>query len=311
MIAPGQPRLEGPHGTRPAIAPALDLGSAPGAGLHRLAHRQGAERQMRADPGTGARPLKRRGHGAAIGLPALVQETLQRRFRRLPSAALALRAVIRQTQIGRPGHRVTGRGHATNLLRHRHDRGAHEPVAPGLPAVARGQAPHDSALRPFLPIHALPPRPLRNLSIPRIGPAVAGFLVADQLRDAMRAAQIVQHRHGIADPQAQRQSDPVQIVAQTVQAFAQKRKLPPRGVGLLPKLGFHDVKRQNTSQPRRRRQRGVVGNPQVALEPADDGPVHAPLLSGPGRAGKGHSTASSSPVRPSTCAAGSPGSLPW
>jgi hypothetical protein len=51
--------------------------------------------------------------------------------------------------------------------------------------------------------------------------------------------------------------------------------VPPGHVGLRPQRGLDDEQRQHAPAFGRRRQRGMIDDPQVALEPEDHRIVHA------------------------------------
>ncbi len=271
MVAPGEARLEGAQTSGPAVAHAAQSALPRGGGPGGLAHRQGAKRQVRRKARTGLCPLQRRRHGAAIVAATLGQEAVERPQHLGAAAALATRAGIgAQAEPRGPGPGVAPGGHRLQPLRHRHRLGEDEAIAPGGPAVAALQPAHHAGLRQFFPDDALRARPPPHCPVAGIGPGVSRFLVAEEVGRAMRAAQRLQHLHRRTHAHDQIGTETREIPAQRCQRLRQEGVVPPARVRLRPEVRLDDVERQHRQAAcRGARQRRVVRNPQVALEPQD------------------------------------------
>ena len=266
MIPPGETALKAGQTAAPAAAGPFGLPR--GGRLRHLAHRQAAQRQMRRQARTGPLARKGRRHASAVGLAPRCQETVQRGQPARPPARLPVQAAV----IGQPQHPRRG-NHARLCPRHAGQRGQvfngarHEPVAQARPAIPPLQAADHTRLWQFDPVDPRLPRPGPDPAVARKGPQIAGFLVADDPADPMRAAQLAQHLNRIAHPHHQRRAKPAQRRTQVGQAIFGKGPLAGRCIGQRPIVGFHDVNGQNRAHPRRQGKGRMVGNPKIALEP--------------------------------------------
>ena len=269
MIPPGETALKAGQTAAPTATGPFRLPR--GGGLRHLAHRQAAQRQMRRQARTGPLARQGRGHGGAIGLAPRCQETVQRGQPPRPPACLPVQAaVIGQPQHPRGGNRPRFRpwhsGQGGQLL----DRLRHEPVAPARPAVPPLQAADNTGLRQFHPVDPRGACPGLDPAVARKGPQVAGFLVADDPPDPVRAAQLRQHLDRIAHPHHQRRAKIAQRAAQVGQTIFGKSPLAGRCIGQRPIFRLHDVNGQDSAHPRRKGKGRMVGHPKVALEPDEN-----------------------------------------
>ena len=219
----------------------------------------------------------RAGHGAAVALPALVQEGIQALERGVAAAGLAFRAKIRQQpQRCSIRHRsLRDIWHRPEHLRRRRDRLSHQSVPASRPAFAPLQHPDNACGLYLAPLDAVRAGPGGDPTVPGEGPGVAGFFVAPQPHFRESLPQGFEHRHRIAGAQAQPLPARRQRGLKAFQTFGDKGPLPRRGIGQLPELGLGNVERQHGTLPGtlrsrlRLRQRPVVFDPQITLEPDD------------------------------------------
>ena len=125
-----------------------------------------------------------------------------------------------------------------------------------------------------MPGDALVLGPLGHGSIAGIGPAVAGFLMAPEPRDAEVASRPLQDVYRRPDAHHQRLSQTCERNPELLQALGAEVPLARRAVALLPQLGLHDGQRQDRALATRLQQRLVVSDPQIPLEPDDLEPFH-------------------------------------
>ena len=147
----------------------------------------------------GARHLK------AIIASALAEKALQRGQGSPPTALLAMRArIIRKAEFcarwNMSGPAATGRLQCAGC----HDRFRHVSVPCTGPAVARVQPPDNAELPCLMPWHACFPRPCGNRQVARIGPAIAGFLMAPERGNAVALVNPLENGDSIAHHHAQR-----------------------------------------------------------------------------------------------------------
>lgn len=94
--------------------------------------------------------------------------------------------------------------------------------------------------------------------------------MTDDAGDAVLAAKAVEDRHRLTHPHRQRQAQGAQVGAQPVKAFGDEGPVPGRGVGAGPERRLDDVDRQDRPQPRRKGQRRVVLQAEIALQPDEN-----------------------------------------
>ena len=94
--------------------------------------------------------------------------------------------------------------------------------------------------------------------------------MAAQTEGPQALTQGLQHLHRRALPALQRAAQGRQTGLQLGQAFQDEAQMTGRAVGLGDQLGFEEVYGQHRATAGGVEQGGVVGDPQVALEP-DDG----------------------------------------
>ena len=273
MAAPVQPAFErferaGMRRMRvPPQAPHAVLGRPER--LRRLAARQRSPGEMRRQARAGRPGGDRARHRPAIIDAAIFEKPVEQRDRLRPSAGLPVGTGIGvEAEIG-GGRRDAGiairdRG---ERIRRGDDRFRHEGVPALRPSVARADRADHPALPTFDPFDADIPRPGGDALVPRIGPGAAGLLMAEQRRHAVRAAQRLKRRDGVADADDQRLAHRGQRGAQIFDAVDEKAVLAGRNVGEPPIVGLDDQNGQR--RPRRRRfgQGGVIDRPQIAFEP--------------------------------------------
>ena len=121
-------------------------------------------------------------------------------------------------------------------------------------------------LRPFLPLHPTLAAPRAHGPVARVRPAGAGFLVAEQVVEAVAFKQLLQHAQGRAVAHQQGQAPLDQGLAQFTHTGAGECELARMKLRAVEPLGLHDPQRRcytlsGCGQGR------VVQAAQVALEP--------------------------------------------
>jgi hypothetical protein len=199
---------------------------------------------------------------------------LKKAFERLnggPAAtALPFGAVILKPQSRGGRHGIAWRDHPLDTGKTGQDLLVNKGITARLPYVTVGKPAYYRALRQFPPKYALPCGPGRHGAITLIGPGVSRFLVTDEKGRIMFTPQVFKNIRYRADPNRQEEAEFLQILTQIREAFLHEIILPPRGIGLLPQLGFDNVERQDTPLLRGKMQCGVVVNTQITFEPAND-----------------------------------------
>jgi hypothetical protein len=134
-------------------------------------------------------------------------------------------------------------------------------------------SPHDHAdgaprrFAAILPDHALLATPTRHPLVARIGPAWAGFFVAEKMGETHLAANALEHLGHIAH--AHQQPEPKGCERRPQRGHAIRRKLHMLRIALraVDPLRFNHEKRQRRIALRGGVQRGVILHTQVAFEP--------------------------------------------
>ena len=183
---------------------------------------------MRRQAGTGLGALQWRGHGATVGLPACGQKGMQQRLGGVAPARLRLgEAAILQPESRGGGQGIGGQRKRVEPVRRGQRLAAHERVTPRRPAIPRVEPAHHARLRKFRPGDPHAARPCGHGLVTGEGPAIAGFLMADQAGGGGLPRNLFKTTHRVAHPQDQCPVALGKRVAQIVKALAQEPILPP------------------------------------------------------------------------------------
>jgi hypothetical protein len=150
-----------------------------------------------------------------------------------------------------------------------HHATAHRPIPPFGPSIAAPQASDDAVLPAFLPSHAAIAAPTDNPEVAIEGDAVPGLLMRPQRGEANLAMQPFQLFHRLAATQQEPTTAGRELRVQFAQCLRHELRMDWIPLGRTEELGFVQVEPEDRTVRCRFRQRRMIPDAKVALEPHD------------------------------------------